>query len=418
MTYLQIKDLKNKTYITNLWKKGFYAMKTPKLHSQVLFACFVSYAIAYTGRLNLSVATPLLERNGILEKNQIGILRSTFFFTYAIGRIINGTIGDHVSPKIFQVTGLMFSGICNIIMSLFPPTWIMYIIWGLNGIFQSMIWGVALRNVSASYHNPDIAKRAVMVLSTSVGVGSLLGILLPTILARFGVRQIFSISGIIILSMSFLLIVLLPRQHNTCKTKIKFNFSCIFEPAVKKMIVPSMIHGAIKENLTLWLPLLFMDLYQLNLANASFYIFLMPLATLLGRLLFSYWYRCCHKDEYKTLISAFFVCALILIPFIFGIPSHWLMGASLAMISIITAIINTELISIYPINFQASNQVSTVSGILDCATYIGSALGSIGFAYLMLHINYNGMLTVWGMLCILSVFILLMSQKTKNIIRK
>lgn len=390
-----------------------------KSHSRVLLFCFISYAIAYTGRLNLSVATPFLEQNGILQKDQIGILGSVFFLTYAIGRIVNGSIGDYVSPKLFQATGLMLSGICNIMMALFPPPLIMYMIWGLNGIFQSMIWGAALRNVSAAYDNPDTAKRAVMVLSTSVGVGSLLGIGLPTILAtRFGVKEIFSVSGILILIMSVLLILFLPSPKNIGKGKIKFDFSCIWEPKVKKMMIPCMVHGAVKENLTLWLPLLFMDLYQLDLANASFYMFLMPLATLVGRLLFSHWYRFCRKDEHMTLISAFSACALILIPFIFGIPSSWLMGVALALISIITAVINTELISIYPINFQASNQVSTISGILDCASYLGSALGSIGFAYLMMYFDYNGMITSWGMLCILSVLILLIKPRSQKTIQR
>src|SRR5450756_409036 len=153
-------------------------------------------------------------------------------------------------------------------------------------------------------------------------------------------------------------------------------------------------------------PLLFMDLYQLDFSKVKYYIFLMPLATLLGRVLFPVWYKLCKGNETITLASGFLLCIAMLLPFLFLTPPIWLTSILLAVVCICTSIINAELMSVYPINFQKSNQVSTVSGILDCATYIGSALGSAAFGFLIIGFGYTAMISVWIVLCIVSVGVL------------
>ena len=92
--------------------------------------------------------------------------------------------------------------------------------------------------------------------------------------------------------------------------------------------------------------------------------------------------------------------ALCLLPLLFFTPPIWLCCALLALLSVAHSIINAELISVYPVNFQATNEVSTVSGILDCAAYIGSALGATAFGFLILVAGYQTMLGIWGVLSV------------------
>ena len=375
--------------------------------ARVLFLCFVAYSFVYTGRLNLSVASPLLQTSGILTTDQIGLLGSIFFIVYAAGRIVNGGLGDTISPTPFLTAGLALSALCNLGMSLLPPSPVLYLLWGANGFFQSMLWGAALCNVSAAYPGGTMVKRASVILSASVGVGMLIGVVLPTLLAFWGLKEIFWVPGLLLLLLSFLLWLLLPNQNSRKKASNRVHFTCLRNPMVKKMLFPAMAHGAIKENLTMWAPLLFLEFYGLDLAHATFFIFLMPLATLLGRLLFPFWYRTCKNSERATLISSFFVCALALLPFLFAKPSIWISGILLAVVSVTTSILNAELISIYPVNFQSENQVSTVSGLLDCATYIGSALGSLLFGYLISWGGYTSMIAIWTVFALLSGFLLI-----------
>ncbi len=377
-----------------------------KLQKRTLWLCFIAYMLVYTGRLNLSIASPLLQNGGFLNKEQIGVLGSVFFFIYAAGRIINGNIGDRIAPKPFLAFGMFASALCNLAIATLPPIWCMYVLWGCNGLFQSMLWGAALRNVSLTYPLKAKAEQAAMILSASVGVGNLLAIVLATGMAQISLRMIFFVPGLLMLVMSLLLLLFLPNNRAEQSAEVKTSFSCLRNPNLLKMLLPAAMHGVVKENLTLWTPLLLMDLYQLDFYKVKYYIFLMPLATLLGRMLFPVWYKLCKNNETKTLVSAFLVCIVALFPFLLLTPPIWLTGILLAVVCICTSVINAELMSVYPINFQKSNQVSTVSGILDCATYIGSALGSAAFGFLIIASGYTAMITVWIVLCILSVGIL------------
>lgn len=369
----------------------------------VLALCFITYSLVYIGRLNFSIAAPLFEQSGMLGKDQIGMLGSTFFLVYALGRVINGSIGDRFAPKPFLVTGLALSALCNFCFALLPDAALMYVIWGLNGYFQSMLWGAALRNVSMEYPDPAEGRRAAVILSVSVGVGSLLGVVVPTILAVFGVRTLFWVPGALLLMMCAALWLLLPAQEQTHAPAGAARaplLGCLKSGELRRMLFPTMVHGAIKENITLWIPLLFTQLYGLDLTQAAFYIFMMPLATFLGRLLFPVWQRICGRSERATLVSAFLAGALCLLPLLFFTPPIWLCCALLALLSVAHSIINAELISVYPVNFQATNEVSTVSGILDCAAYIGSALGATAFGFLILVAGYQTMLGIWGVLSV------------------
>jgi len=377
-----------------------------KLQKRTLLLCFIAYMLVYTGRLNLSIASPLLQNGGFLNKEQIGVLGSVFFFIYAAGRIINGNIGDRIAPKPFLAIGMFFSALCNFGIALLPPVWCMYVLWGCNGLFQSMLWGAALRNVSLIYPLKSKAERAAMILSASVGVGNLLAIVLATGMAQISLSMIFFVPGLLMLGMSILLFLFLPNHKAEQAGGVKTSFSCLRNPNLLKMLVPAAMHGVVKENLTLWTPLLLMDLYQLDFSKVKYYIFLMPLATLLGRVLFPVWYKLCKGNETITLASGFLLCIAMLLPFLFIIPPIWLTSILLAVVCICTSVINAELMSVYPINFQKSNQVSTVSGILDCATYIGSALGSAAFGFLIIGFGYTAMISVWIVLCIVSVGVL------------
>lgn len=375
-------------------------MKGTSSARRVLLLCFVAYSIVYMGRQNISIASPLLEGDGILGKAQIGILGSVFFFVYAFGRVINGWVGDQFPPKPFLVTGFLLSGLCNLGFAFLPPAGMMYLLWGLNGFFQSMLWGAALRNVSLAYPQEAEAKRAAVILSISGGTGAILGIIVPTGLAGWGVEAVFGISGIILMGVSLMLLLGLPsagEKKTAAKSKVP-ELSCLKNRELRRMFYPAVIHGAIKENLTLWLPLFFMDRYCLDLTSAAGYIFLMPMATLLGRLLFPFWQRQCRSSERLTLVSAFLTGGGLLLPFLFETMAPWLSAVLLALSSVILSVVNTELISVYPVNYQAANEVSTVAGLLDFAVYIGAALGSAVFGYLILFMGYHKMFVVLGIL--------------------
>ena len=87
----------------------------------IFFIVYLAYTSIYIARINLSVASPGLISEGIIDTVQIGLLGSIFSTVYAVGRLINGGISDRTPPWIMLTAGLCVAGLSNIFISFFPP---------------------------------------------------------------------------------------------------------------------------------------------------------------------------------------------------------------------------------------------------------------------------------------------------------
>ncbi len=117
----------------------------------ILGMCWMAYASIYLGRLNLSIAAPIMEQEELINSVQMGTLGSCFFFTYAFGQIINGYLGDIVNPKKIFSTGLIIAAVCNILIGFGPSVTMIFLLWSINGYAQSMIWGPLLKILAHTF---------------------------------------------------------------------------------------------------------------------------------------------------------------------------------------------------------------------------------------------------------------------------
>ena len=89
--------------------------------SRMLFAmCWIGYAAAYVGRLNLSAAIATIVDGGIMDKAETGIISTVFFFCYGAGQIVMGFIADRLDARKMIGIGLVGSAAMNVLMSLYP----------------------------------------------------------------------------------------------------------------------------------------------------------------------------------------------------------------------------------------------------------------------------------------------------------
>lgn len=374
--------------------------------NSVLALCFLAYSTVYMGRLNLSVAMPLLQEENIVDTAAAGLLGSMFFFVYAFGRIVSGYIGDRVSPKLLLTGGLLGAGLANLLFGCLPPVPVLFLLWGLNGLFQSTLWGPALRLAAGSAETEAKRSRAVMILSCSVGAGNLLAVGVSVLLSRYGARQVFLLPGAV-MSLTAVIVALFLRTPARTSAALSSSeappkiTAVLHDRCVLSMILPAMAHGAVKDNLSLWLPVLFIEMYQTDLTSVWFYILLMPAATLLGRILFPPLYQACHGNELAAACVSFIVCAAALVPLLSGTPPMILTAVLLAVVSVTTSTVNASFLSIYPVRYQKQNLVSSVAGLMDCATYMGSAVSSALFGAIIAGFGFRSMLAAWFVLSVL-----------------
>ncbi len=109
-----------------------------KLQWSVFLSATIGYGLYYVCRLSLNVVKKPLVDGGILTENELGIVGSALFFTYAIGKFVNGFLADRVNIKHFMGIGLILSSLVNLVLGFSHSFWVFAILWGVNGWAQSM----------------------------------------------------------------------------------------------------------------------------------------------------------------------------------------------------------------------------------------------------------------------------------------
>ncbi|MBQ9358236.1 MAG: MFS transporter [Abditibacteriota bacterium] len=377
--------------------------------------CFVIYTAVYLGRQNLAMAAPLLEEEGIADKAAIGLLGSIFFYVYAAGRLINGWLGDIVRPKLMLLTGFTAAALCNLAMGFLPPLWILFLLWGINGLFQSSIWGAVLNVCAGLFEDPKKREKGIIMLAPTVGLGGLLTVVLCASVSGWGAGYMFLAAGAAMLLASIPGYLFLPDARNTAPRKKTNLLSPLGDKRILRFLVPILGQGVIKDNLNLWTPIFFMQVYAIDIKQAAFYVFVMPLATLLGKLIYPFLFQYCRRNEIAAAMVCYVISALCLLPLCFWELPIMTAAALLFAVSAFIGTANASFSGMLPLRFYESGNISSVSGAVDFLTYIGSATGAAAFGFLVSRLGYGAMIWVWAALAGGSALITFLYKKEYSI---
>ena len=381
----------------------------------IFIICYISYVFIYVSRLNLSMAAPSLKELAVLDTAQIGLLGSVFSVVYAFGRLFSGLIGDRQAPWKMISLGLILCGITNLFVGIFPPFGAILLLWSINAFSQSMLWGAILRILSAIYPE-NIAKKYASYMSTAVASGNLLGILLNTALInRFGPQWAFLIPGGSTLLISYLVILFTHRVIPAVQACSENGYSKLLQKkSIQQMLLPAVIHGVMKDNISLWMTVYIMDRFGIDLEQSSYFILLIPTLGFIGRLVAPTLYRITKGHEKPLLLSAFFACLVFSLLLIFLPISAGVSVIYLSLIYMAVSIINVCFLAFFPIQFAAEDLVSSVSGIMDFATYLGTGLSAIVFGLIIDVWGYESMFFSWSLISLLAVFLLIRKRKNSH----
>jgi len=103
------------------------------------------YCAHYCTRLNIGNAQVYMTE---YSSEDIGLLSSVLFWSYGVGHLINGRLGEIFGVRRYIIISVVLSVICNICMSFQTSINSMVIIWGFNGFFQSMAWSPGISSLT------------------------------------------------------------------------------------------------------------------------------------------------------------------------------------------------------------------------------------------------------------------------------
>ena len=375
----------------------------------IFLICYFAYTAIYIARVNLSMAAPDLRELQVLTEAQYGILGSVFSIIYSVGRLLIGSLSDRKPPVLLICTGLVLCAVSNLCIGFMPPYIGMVLLWSVNALAQSMLWSSVLC-VLASIYDAPVAKKRTSIMVTAVATGNILGILLPVyLIEEFGVRFAFIAPGIltfIAATAVFLSIRSIPAPSATTKQPQKNLLQLLTVRDLRIALVPTFFHGVIKDNVTLWMTVFFIDRYNVNLSQSAYSVLLIPVVGLAGRLLYPFVYQACRSREHYVSKIAFIGCLIASVLLCFTkLP----LVAAMLCLSIVYAAVsmaNTSFLSIYPMGFAQTGNIASVSGLMDFCTYLGAGLASFIYGFVIQNWGYLPMFLSWTLLSILSLFLL------------
>lgn len=378
-----------------------------KQNIRIFLVCYASYLFIYVARLNLSMAAPGLKDLAVLSTEQIGLLGSVFSVVYACGRLLSGILSDRIAPWKMISTGLVLCGVSNICFSLFPPFLAILLLWGVNAFAQSMLWGAILRILSAIYPE-NVAKKRASYMATTVASGNLVGILLnKELIIRFGVSWAFLVPGAITLMLSIFVVIHTHQVLLPASVKSSRGFALLLKkPSVQKMLIPALIHGVLKDNISLWMTVYIMDSFGIDLEKSSYYILLIPVVGFLARLLAPELYRMAGEKDKTLLVWGFAASAAGALLLTFWATSAWVSILYLSLIYMAVSVMNGCFLSFFPLRFTKEGYVASVSGIMDFATYLGTGLSAAFFGKMIDAFGYASMFVTWAIICCLGLLLL------------
>ena len=117
---------------------------------ETIIAATLAYALYYVCRLSMGVLKQPLIDAGLLTATQLGIIGACMYWTYAVGKLVNGFLADGANIRRFMATGITISIAMNLIMGILGVSasnglvgnsvlFVLFcLFWAANGWAQSM----------------------------------------------------------------------------------------------------------------------------------------------------------------------------------------------------------------------------------------------------------------------------------------
>lgn len=393
---------------------GGIEMRKNRALLTVLALCWITYVFAYLCRLNLSTVLDKTSVGLNVSVEYLGIASSLYFGTYAVGQLLNGIVGDRVSPHKFIVFALLLTGSINVILGLQTNGAAFLVLWGMNGFCQSMFWSTLLRLLSF-YSGPDEKKRVSTVMTTCSVTGYFLSwIVLGYTLKPFTFSPYFLIPGALALCLVPVWIVLSGKLEFSKAVAQRGKTPPL--PVVAKEFVHDRLYfvcilgmmvGAIREGAVFWMPTIFASVLNLG-SDSLLYLMLMPIAMLSGVFL-AQWVLGVFKDNVRNAVLAT-VCCSVIIAMLLVLTSGKTSLLTVVLIALLIATVNASNwfnISYFPLCFSERNIVSTLIGTFDFSSYIGASIMSGTVGVILGRFGWAALTCVWLALTLLELILAL-----------
>jgi len=393
--------------------------------------CWVAYFISYVGRINYSAAMPYIIGGGSLSMTQAGSLSTAFFLCYGGGQLINGMLGDRFKPERLVFIGLGLSAVANFLMGVGFGYAFVLIFWAINGYVLSMLWPPIIR-IFADMLEERTMVRCCVHITSSMAAGSLCAYLLASLVIRFwGWQAVFFMAAVMLLCMcaawwavfsvikkrrDLLGVTPAPKPEKSSDAKSRGGgfIRYLFGSGILIFLLPVIIHGAMKDGITAWVPTMLAQTFDVPGSMAVLATAVLPLANLSGAYMAGWAFKRWIKNEILC-AAAFFAMALASLVAILLVGSVNIL-LTVSLLAVITAsmlAINVLMINFVPLRFHGMGRTATVSGMFNATAYIGSAVTTAGIGWVVSGFGWDMAMVTFAVITVFAIAMCLFGGRVK-----
>ncbi len=382
--------------------------------NKLVFLFMFTYMISYITRINYgAIISEMVNATGI-SKSLLSLSLTGSFVTYGAVQVISAILGARMSPKKLVTIGLVTTVVMNIFIPFCISPYLMLVVWCVNGFAQSFMWPPIVK-LMTSFLSDDDYKKASVKVSWGSSFGTIAVYLCaPIIISLLGWKGVFFASaacGIVMIAVWVKCANDITPSHKNLTTN-KVSSAHLFTPFMLLIMLVIVLQGMLRDGVTTWMPSYISETYNLSSIISILTGVVLPIFSIV-----------CFQVAarlYRTKFTNPLTCAGV----IFGLGSVSALGliivtgGSAALSVFFSAVltgamhgVNLILICMIPPFFKKYGNVSTVSGVLNSCTYIGSAISTYGIALLSERFNWDVTLSVWLLIAVLGTAICFICSK-------
>ena len=387
--------------------------KYKRLRFQAFVAATLGYSLYYVCRTSLNgMKQPIID-SGVLDATQLGIIGACLYWTYAVGKFVNGFLADYCNIKKFMATGLVISAFANFIMGMLgvwngvagiasSMMFVMFaIMWTLNGWSQSMGSPSAIIALSRWY---PLNKRGTYYgfFSLSHNLGEFLSFLfVGLIVSAFGWQWGFigsSIAGALGVACILLLMHDNPQSKglpsveemaNEAKSDEKVSTGelqkqVLKTPAVWILAAASAFMYIARYAINGWGVLFLQEAKGFSLTEATSIISINALLGIFGTVLSGWFSDVVFKGDRNKPAFIFGVMNTIsLILFLFGGNAAWINLLAMVLFGISIGVLICFLGGLMAVDIVPRKATGAALGVVGCASYIAAGIQDVASGWLI-----------------------------------
>lgn len=379
----------------------------PRQIRRMILLCAAVYFTSYISRINFGALILEIVRAEGYSKPAVSLAVTVNFVTYGAGQLVSGWLGDRIDPRRLIFAGLLGAAGTNLLIPLCPGPGAMAAVWGVNGFLQAMLWPPLVR-IMTELFTEEVYRRASVRVSWGSSFGTIAVYLTaPLCILWSGWRSMFFAASAICAAAAFVWL-LYSGKAETCPARDHSRHEGAESPRTERLpagmlalllgIMAAIVcQGALRDGVTTWMPSFIAETYRLGNTVSILTGVVLPVFSIVCFQLALWLYD--RKVQNELLLAGFIFFAGVLCAVCLRLTASYQAALSIALSAALTGCmhgVNLMLICMIPPHFAGYGNVSTISGLLNACTCIGSALSAWGAAFLAEHFGWNAVLTAWA----------------------